>query len=429
MFANNNVFGKAGKGMQNLKLRDLIDISILQKMQDSFSEYTHMASLIADENGVPITVGSGFTRFCMDLTRSSELGYSRCMECDRIGGVSSLKTGKPSVYQCHAGLCDFAAPIIVDGLYLGSIMGGQILTKPVDDELIRARAVEYGIDEQQYLNAAREVHMKSESDVLEAANFIFKLAEILSEMAYNNYQALKASRSLEKSACSQASYIIDMNSELHKNIKNWIYMAGCIAESDDIYQIREIVSTFIYEGQQFLSSIEDTVEFAKMTDGEIELVEEEYNVREAFEKLTMDDELANTGKINLYIDENVPVNMFGDTGRISQAVIKLLQRMKSVAPDGELILSVLCPHCSYAAELEIRIGTTEWVAASEEINDANNSFRNKNKYMNVSDLDDVGLTVTGRIIKQMHGTIKAVENENSGIEYVIKVPQLAVSGE
>lgn len=413
--------------MQSLKLTDLIDISILQKIQDSFSAYTHMASLIADENGVPVTNGSGFTRFCMDLTRSTELGYSRCIECDRMGGVSSLKSGKPSVYQCHAGLCDFAAPIIVDGLYVGSIMGGQILTKPLDEELIKSRAAEYGIDEQVYLNAAKEVHIKSESDVLEAANFIFKLAEILSEMAYTNYQALKTSKSLEKAAVSQASYIIDMNSELHKNIKNWIYMAGCIAESDDVTQIREIVSTFIYEGQQFLASIEDTVEFAKMTDGEVELVEEEYNVRNMFDKLVNDEELSGLGKINLNISENVPVNMFGDTGRIGQAVVKLLQRMKNIAPDGELLLTVLCPHCSYAAELEIRIGTTELVSANDEINDANNSFKNKSKYINVLELDDVGLTVTGRIIKQMHGTINAVENDISGIEYVINVPQLAVS--
>ncbi len=415
--------------MQSLKLTKLIDISILQKMQDSFSEYTHMASLIADENGVPITVGSGFTRFCMNLTRSSELGYSRCMECDRMGGVSSLKSGKPSVYQCHAGLCDFAAPIIVDGCYVGSIMGGQILTKSVDEALICKRAAEYGIDEQQYLEAAREVHIKSESDALEAANFIFKLAEILSEMAYKNYQALKTSKSLEKAAVSQASYIIDMNAEIHKNIKSWIGMAERIIENDNDNDVpvNEIVTTFIREGQQLLLSIEDTVEFAKMTDGEIELSEEEYTVREVFENIIKGDELESIGKIKLNISENVPVKLFGDTGRINQAVTKLLQRMKNVAPNGKLILNVLCPHCSYAAELEIRIGTTEKISAVDEINDANNSFKNKNKYINVRDLDDIGLTVTGRIIKQMHGTINAVETENSGIEYVIRVPQLAVT--
>ncbi|MBR4096720.1 MAG: PocR ligand-binding domain-containing protein [Oscillospiraceae bacterium] len=413
--------------MQSLKLTELIDISILQKIQDSFSEYTHLASLIADENGVPVTVGSGFTRFCFELTRGSELGYSRCIECDRMGGVNSLKTGKPSVYQCHAGLCDFAAPIIVDGIYVGSIMGGQILTQAPDEELIRERAIEYGIDEQLYIDAAKEVHIKSEKDVLEAANFISKLAEILSEMAYKNYQALKTSKSLEKAAVSQASYIIDMNAEIHKNIKNWINMAERIVDCGDDAYIGEIVSTFIKEGQQLLSSIEDTVEFAKMTDGEIELSEEEYNVRDTFVNLIKDNELENAGKIILNVSDNVPENLFGDTGRISQAIIKLLQRMKNVAPKGDLVLNVLCPHCSYAAELEIRIGTTEHVVADDEISDANNSFKNKNKYINLRDLDDVGMTVTGRIIKQMHGTINAVESEKSGIEYVIKVPQLAVA--
>ncbi len=427
MFKYISFLVKAGKGMQNLKLTELIDISILQKIQDSFSDYTHMASLIADENGVPVTVGSGFTRFCMNLTRSSELGYSRCMECDRMGGVSSLKSGKPSVYQCHAGLCDFSAPIIVDGCYIGCFMGGQILTKPLDEDLIRTRAVEYGIDEQLYLNAAREVHMKSEEDALEAANFIFKLAEILSEMAYKNYMALKTSKSLEKAACSQASYIIDMNAEIHKNIKNWIGMAERIMECDDGACVNDVVSTFIKEGQQLLSSIEDTVEFAKITDGEIELAEEEYNVRDLFGSFLDDDELENIGKINLNISENVPVRLFGDTGRIRQAVTKLLQRMKNVAPKGELVLNVLCPHCSYAAEMEIRIGTTEHIVMSDEINDANSRFGNVSKYINVGDLNDIGLTVTGRIIKQMHGTINAVENENSGIEYVIRIPQLAVS--
>ncbi len=413
--------------MQSLKLTELIDISILQKIQDSFSEYTHMASLIADENGVPVTVGSGFTRFCMDLTRSSELGYNRCMECDRMGGVSSLKSGKPAVYQCHAGLCDFSAPIIVDGCYIGCLMGGQILTKPVDEELIKARAAEYGIDEQQYLAAAREIHIKSETDALEAATFLFRLAEIVSEMAYKNYMALKASKSLEIAACSQASYIIDMNSEIHKSIKSWINMAERIPDCDNPVYIDEIVATFVKEGQQLLASIEDTVEFAKMTDGEIELFEEEYVVRDAFRKLISDSELENAGEIKLTISDNVPESLFGDMGRISQAVVKLLQRMKNVAPEGELLLNVLCPHCSYAAEMEIRIGTTEQVAAEDEINGANNSFGNKNKYFNVNDLNDIGLTVTGRIIKQMHGTIKAVENENSSIEYVIRVPQLAVS--
>lgn len=415
--------------MQSLKLTDLIDISILQKVQEAFSEFTQMASLIADENGVPITVGSSFTRFCTELTRKSELGYQRCRECDRNGGMTSLKTGRPSVYQCHAGLCDFAAPIIVDGYYIGCLMGGQILTKPLDRELITLRAAEYGIDEQEYLNAAMEVKLKDEEDVLRAAEFIFKFAGIISEMAYTSYKALKTSRNLEKAACTQASFIIDMNSDLQKNMKDWILMAGRAAESDDLGTIREATSTFIDEGRKFLSSIEDTVEYVKMTDGEIELNEEEYNVRDKFGELLNDNELSDAGRITLDVSENVPELMFGDVGRIRQAVIRLIQHIKGIAPDGDVKLGVSCPHCSYAAELEITIGTTEQDVSSDEIHDANNSFNSRHKYLTGINPEDVALTVTGRIIRQMHGSVNAAGHENSGLEFVIRIPQLAVSAE
>ncbi len=413
--------------MQNLKLTDLIDISVLQKIQNAFSDFTQMAALIADENGTPITEESHFTRFCTDLTRQSPIGYERCKECDRNGGMKTLKYGTPSVYQCHAGLCDFSAPIIVDGCYIGCIMGGQILTKPLDEDLIRLRAAEYGIDENVYLAAAREITIKSEEDVYKAADFLFEVAQCISEMAYKNYKALKASRSLEKSACTQASFIIDMSSELRKNMKNWILMAANAVESNNIDTIRDITKTFIDEGRAFLSSIEDTVEYAKMTDGEIELIEEEYNVRESFEKILRDDELKNTGNIAFEISDNVPDFMFGDIGRIGQAVNRLLLHMHNIAPDGELAVKVSCPHCSYAAELKIEIGITGASISPEKIYGANNSFNNRYKYFTEISSDDIGLTVTGRIIKQMHGSVSAVENENSSLGFVISVPQLEVS--
>ena len=55
--------------MAEFSLTDLIDVSVLQQIQDGFSQYTGMAALTTDADGVPVTKGSGFTAFCMDLTR------------------------------------------------------------------------------------------------------------------------------------------------------------------------------------------------------------------------------------------------------------------------------------------------------------------------------------------------------------------------
>lgn len=415
--------------MQNLKLTDLIDIGILQKLQDAFSKFVQMSSLTADENGVAITEGSNFTRFCNDLTRKSELGCKNCEECDKLGGINALKNGKPTVYHCHAGLIDFAAPIIVDDCILGSFMGGQVCTKPIDEDFIRQKAVEYGIDEEAYLTAARDIKLKDEADVQRAAQFLTELAEIISEMAYSNYKALKNSRKLEKAACSQASFIIEMNSDLQTNIKSWLLMASRAVESGDPAAMKEALESLMTQAPKFLASIEDTVEYAKMTDGEFELNEEEYSVRKLFGELAQKANAERKGATTLFIDDNVPELLFGDAGRIRQAVIKLLRNSYALAPDGKLSIRISCSDCGYAVVPEIRVINTGGTLTSEKVSDVNESLEYKHQYLNSDSWENIGLTVTGRIIRQMHGTISAEKNEGSGFEFVVKVPQLNISCE
>ncbi|MFR4775607.1 MAG: PocR ligand-binding domain-containing protein, partial [Lachnospira sp.] len=52
--------------MENeLHLTDLIDIEMLQRIQDAFSDMTGIASVTTDADGVAVTKGSHFSDFCM----------------------------------------------------------------------------------------------------------------------------------------------------------------------------------------------------------------------------------------------------------------------------------------------------------------------------------------------------------------------------
>ena len=55
--------------MQEVYLTDLINVDMLQKIQDAFSEMTGMAALTTDADGKPVTKGSNFTDYCMKYTR------------------------------------------------------------------------------------------------------------------------------------------------------------------------------------------------------------------------------------------------------------------------------------------------------------------------------------------------------------------------
>lgn len=96
-----------------------------QKVQDDISMASELAIITVDYKGVPITAHSNCSEFCKKV-RSSQYGVY-CEKCDSHGGLEAARIGKPFIYLCHAGLIDFAIPIIVDGLYLGALMAGQVL--------------------------------------------------------------------------------------------------------------------------------------------------------------------------------------------------------------------------------------------------------------------------------------------------------------
>lgn len=175
--------------MLNVKLTDLIDVETLQEIQDGFAKLTGMAALTTDENGDAVTQGSNFTDFCMNYTRKSKIGCARCGLCDKNGGEQTMKTGKAAAYFCHAGLVDFAAPIMVNGEFIGSIIGGQVLTEEPDEKKFTKIAQDLSINPADYLKALKKVKIIEKEKIDAAADFLCIIAKILSETAYDSYIA------------------------------------------------------------------------------------------------------------------------------------------------------------------------------------------------------------------------------------------------
>lgn len=183
--------------IDNLRLLDVIDVKTLQALQDSFANATGMAALATDSTGA-VTHLSNPTEFCMDLTRQSPKGCERCNRCDLQGGDASSRTGKPSVYYCHGGLVDFAAPIIVNGKHIGSLIGGQVLPEPPNDDKFRKIAIEIGVDPERYVKAVHKVPIVPKSKIDASADLLFQMANALSDVGYQ--RALAISKSERDSA-------------------------------------------------------------------------------------------------------------------------------------------------------------------------------------------------------------------------------------
>ncbi len=237
--------------LDNLKLTDLIDVNTLQEIQDGFSNATGMAAITTDENGVAVTNGSNFTNFCMDMTRKSMLGCQRCEKCDKQGGENAIRTGKATTYNCHAGLVDFAAPIMLNDRFIGSFIGGQVLPAPANEEKIRKYAEEIGVDPEEYVKAVRKVKIVPKHQIDMAANFLCTIASVLSKTAYASYVE-----------AFNSSGISNMNAEMISKIQN--SEAIIKQNSESMKRLQDEFDDLETVAQKSVSEVGSTMETVKV---------------------------------------------------------------------------------------------------------------------------------------------------------------------
>lgn len=119
----------------NFQIGDVVDLGILQRIQDNFSQAMDIAAMVVSKTGQPVTRASNFQPICR-LIRSTDKGYARCSECDAAGGFQAYQSSQVCSYMCASGLLDVAAPIVIEGEYLGGIYCGQVIPLETRDEYI-----------------------------------------------------------------------------------------------------------------------------------------------------------------------------------------------------------------------------------------------------------------------------------------------------
>ncbi len=418
--------------MVNFLLPDLIPADILQELQDAFSEYSGMAALITDANGTPVTVGSGFSRFCMELTRRSEKGRRCCEDSDRHGALMTLQNGKPAVYSCHAGLMDFAAPIMLNGEFIGSFIGGQIRGKNIDEQSLWKKAIEYGIDPDEYIVAAKEIKYIPEDEVERCAAFLSKIAGVLSKLAYQRYLIFQKNQNVEDAARTQSEFLTQFADEMQESVKElFLYLSEESGEKSTEH-IHKNVDMLLARTMKLGSIVEDSVDYVNAMNGVFDLNESVYDIRRIAE-LKVSEFLAKAEEKNdtldFKVEASVPKLFVGDHGRVSTIIGKLLENSIRYTENNVINLFISAEKVSYSTVLVIRVkdGGVGIEASQAEY------IKNYMSSRGFSDSRDeefemLGFSLIGYCVNAMSGTIDIKSRLGIGTEFIIRLPQLAAEG-
>ncbi len=175
--------------------KDLVDVPRLQELTDELYRATGIPSAIISLDGEVLT-GSGWQRICTDFHRLHPEIERLCIESDthlRAEGDA----GEPfAVYHCPMGLVDACSPVLIAGEHVANVFCGQLFTEPPDsatEARFRDQARRFGLDEERYLEAFREVPVLTSEQFRGALSFLARLARVVAEIGLTRLRELEAS--------------------------------------------------------------------------------------------------------------------------------------------------------------------------------------------------------------------------------------------
>lgn len=184
------------------RLLEIVDKDFLKNILDAFTKATGLTANIVDVQGRSIFSKEDAQKNCqfckLIWDKQKERGTNRCRGAYARAGKQAAIFGEPYIFRCPAGLIEWAAPIVIDGDHLGSIICGQVLMwEPEEFFWIELREMNKEIidDFGTLFDAAKELKVVSGEKVQGAADLLHMTANYIMDSGWKN---LKHQEELDK---------------------------------------------------------------------------------------------------------------------------------------------------------------------------------------------------------------------------------------
>lgn len=264
-----------------LDLLHYIEQDKMLQIIESFKQATDIVIDINDNLGFPLVEHDYFVGFCK-YVRSTEKGFRQCIESNALVGYHSANKGQVVISPCHAGPLLMALPVMLEGVFLGSITCCSILLQEPDElavNKLQKVAGELELDENKLIRSYKEINVISHEKCTAISNMIQLIINYVTELIY-------------RSKRQEGHYTRELNSILKDKTKTELENKLRLAELKNLQS--QIQPHFLFNTLNTLTGLVTLNENQKALDVAYSLSEIlRYNLDSCGELVTLRDELRN----------------------------------------------------------------------------------------------------------------------------------------